>query len=320
MRGEVKCGGFQSRLLYFVPWSSFLRSPLAVAVLIRTRQQPASLKITPTVISLNRGDVFQATTAAFQSDGTTQVAGDFTFSSSNTNIASVSTAGLVCAGKWDAAFVVCTPATTTGSATITATLSKVPTATSTTTVFVHEKVDRVQLNPVGATCLSSGQTTVLTAVAQSTSASVCSSLGTTAPCNIPSATLGQFNFTAQDPDVVSIDNSTTPGTATAGNPGLTKVSATVNNSNTVNSAAQPMLVCPITQLAFKNGDTNDTAPFTLAKAATKSMTVTAIDSAGVTLTSPPITYVSGNVYAITATASTTASPQPLRPSIAAARR
>jgi trimeric autotransporter adhesin len=268
----------------------------------------ASLKITPTVISLNRGDVFAATTTAFQSDGTTQAPlAEFTFASSNTNLASVSTAGVVCAGKWDAAFVVCTPATTTGSATITATLSKLPTATSTTTVFVHEKVDRVQLNPVGVACLSSGQTKVLTAVAQSTSSAVCSSLGTTAPCDLPSSTLGQFNFAAQDPDVVTIDNATTPGTATAGNPGLTKVFATVNNANVVNSTAQPMLVCPITQLAFKNGDTNDTAPFTLAKAATKSMTVTAIDSAGVTLTNPPVTYVSGNVYAITASIATTAS-------------
>jgi hypothetical protein len=272
-----------------------------------TSTAAASVKITPTVISLNRGDVFQATTTAFQKDGQTQVAADFTFASSNTNLASISTAGQVCAGKWDAAFIVCTPATTTGSATITATLTKLPSATSTSTVFVHEKVDRVQLNNIGGACLSSGQTKVLTAVAQSTSASVCASLGTTAPCDLPSSTLGQFNFAAQDPDVVSIDNTTAPGTATAVDPGLTKVFATVNNANSVNSGAQPMLVCPVTQLTFKNGDTTDTAPFTLAKAATKTMIVTAIDSAGVTLTNPPITYISGNTYAITAAPSTTAS-------------
>lgn len=262
----------------------------------------ASLTISPTVISMNRGDVFQTTTRAFQKDGTTEVAADFTYASSNSNIASVSTAGNVCAGKWDANFVVCTPATTTGSATITATLTKLPSATSTTTVFVHEKVDRVTLNPVGGSCISSGQSQVLTAVAQSTNPAVCTSLGTTAPCTIPASTLGQFTFSASDSQVVTIDNST--GTVTAASPGLTNVFASVSN---VNSAAQPFLVCPITQLTYKNGDTNDTASFTFAKAATKNMTVTAIDSAGVTLTAPPVNYVSGNAYAITAASSTTAS-------------
>jgi trimeric autotransporter adhesin len=261
-----------------------------------------SLKITPTVISLNRGDVFQATTAAFQSDGTTQVAADFTFASSNSNIASVSTAGNICAGTWDANFVVCTPATATGSATITATLTKLTSATATTTVFVHEKVDRVQLNAVNGSCISSGQTQVLGAVAQSTNPTVCTSLGASAPCTIPVSTLGQFTFSAADADVLTIDNTT--GTATAANPGLTNVFASVSN---VNSAAQPLLVCPITQLTYKNGDTNDTAAFTLAKAATKNMVVTAIDSAGVTLTKPPINYVSSNNYAITAASSATAS-------------
>ena len=263
-----------------------------------------SLTITPSVISMNRGDVFQTTTQAFQSDGTTGVVADFTFASSNSNIASVSTAGNLCAGKWDANFVVCTPATTTGSATITATLTKLPSATSTTTVYVHEKVDRVTLNTVSGSCISSGQTQVLTAVAQSTNPTVCTSLGASAPCTIPPATLGQFTFSASDPEVVKIDNTTAPGTVTAASPGLTNVFASVSN---VNSSAQPFLVCPVTQLTYKNGDTNDTAAFTLAKAATKNMTVTAIDSAGVTLTAPPVNYVSGNTYAITAAASSTAS-------------
>jgi len=75
----------------------------------------------------------------------------------------------------------------------------------------------------------------------------------------------------------------------------------------VNSSAQPLTVCPITQLSYKNATTNDTAPFTIAKAATQTMNVVAIDSAGVTLTNPPVNYVSGNVYGMTAAPSTTAS-------------
>jgi hypothetical protein len=261
----------------------------------------ASVTLTPVLASMNRGDVLQLTATALEKDGTTATPADFTFTSSNSSLVSVSTAGNVCAGTWDATFVVCTPATTTGTATVTVTITKTPSITASSTVTVHEKVDRVQLNNVGSTCLSSTKTQQLSAVAQSTNPAVCSSLGTTAPCNLPNSSLGQFTFSASDPDVLTIDNVTTPGLATAANPGATSIIASISG---VNSSAQNFTVCPITSLTYKNTATSDQAPFTIAKAGTQSVTVTAIDSAGVTLATPPVTFVSGNIYALTAATAT----------------
>lgn len=264
---------------------------------------PASITFTPASISLNRGDVYQTSAIPYDKGGTTQIAADLTYTSSNSDLVSVSTAGNLCAGKWDATFVVCTPATTDGTATITVKATSYPSVTATSSVTVHQKVDRVQLNNLGSTCLSSTKTQQLSAIALSTNQAYCTSLGASAPCTIPSSTLGQFTFTTSDPGILSIDTVTTPGLATANAPGQTNVIASISG---VNSAAQPFQVCPIVQISYLNGDTKDTAPFTLAKAGTKSMLVTAVDSVGFTLTNPPVSYISHNSYALSIAASTTA--------------
>ncbi len=259
--------------------------------------------ISPTALSLNRGEVGSVSATSFNSSNA-QVSADVIYTSSNSSLASISPAGSVCAGKWDTNFVVCTPATATGTATVTVSVAKNTSVTATSTVYVHERVDRVELNATSSSCLSSGQTELLTATAFSLDPAVCSSLGSTVPCALSNASLGQFTFSTADPDVVSIDNVTVPGTASGKGTGLTTVVASVSG---VNSAAQPFLVCPITQLSFLNGDTQDTAPFTLAKAATKTMNVIAVDSNGTTLTNPPVSYFSGNSYGMTVSAGTSTS-------------
>src|SRR6266498_2574707 len=70
--------------------------------------------ISPANVSLNRGDVRAVTATATDKNDAT-VGGDVTWTSDNSNLLSVSTAGLLCAGKWDANFIVCTPATSDGT-------------------------------------------------------------------------------------------------------------------------------------------------------------------------------------------------------------
>jgi len=264
------------------------------------------LAVSPAVVSMNRGDVATINVQATDSKNAA-VSVDFTYSSNNPALVSVSNAGSLCAGKWDTNYVVCTPASTTGTATVTVTVKNNTTLSASLTVYVHAKVDRVVLNPLASGCLSSGKSQQLTATAYSTDPATCSILGAgSAPCVIPNSSLGQYTFLATDADVVSIDNGyTAPGTATGNAPGLTSVIASVSN---VNSSAAPFLVCPMVSLSFRNGDTHDTAPFTLAKAATKTMEVTAVDTAGVTLTAPPIAYFTDNPYGLTIAAGSIAAP------------
>jgi hypothetical protein len=152
----------------------------------------AAIVLTPTTLSLNEGAVGTLSAGAQNSTGNI-VAADITFTSSNGNIATVSSGGLVCAGVWDANIINCNPTLGqggVGQVTITATSGK---ATATATVYVHLKVDRVVTNPVTG-CISAGQAVTLTATVYSTSPPGCSQ---NAPCDITS-TVGPISSGSND--------------------------------------------------------------------------------------------------------------------------
>ena len=144
----------------------------------------ASITLAPTSLSLNEGQVGTLTATALDSTGAV-VAVDYTYSSSNPAQASVSSAGVVCGGQFDANSIVCSP-TADGQATITVTSG---TVSATAIVYVHKQVDRVVINPFGD-CQSSGTAVSPTAAAYNTSAPGCS---VTAPCDITSS-VGPFIY------------------------------------------------------------------------------------------------------------------------------
>ena len=152
----------------------------------------ATIVLSPTTLSLNEGAVGTLSACAQNSAGNI-VAADITFTSSNNNIATVSSGGLVCGGVWDANIINCNPTLGqggVGQVTITATSGK---ATATATVYVHLKVDRVVTNPVTG-CISAGQPVPVTASVYSTSPPGCSQ---NAPCDITS-TVGPISFGSND--------------------------------------------------------------------------------------------------------------------------
>lgn len=164
----------------------------------------ATITLTPTTISLNEGGVATLSAVALNSLGTI-VAADITFSSSNPNIATISSGGLICGGVWDANIVNCQATAGqggVGQATITATSG---TATATATVYVHLQVDRVVINPLSS-CVSMGQTIPATASAYSTSAPGCS---LSAPCDITS-TVGPIALNSNDPTIAAISSGINP--------------------------------------------------------------------------------------------------------------
>ncbi len=151
-----------------------------------------SISLTPTTLSLNEGGVGGLSAVALDSSGGS-VAADITFTSSNSAVATVSSAGLVCGGLWDANFINCNATigeAGVGQVTITATSGSI---TATSTVYVHLKVDRVVTNQLSG-CLSQGQMIPATASAYSTSAPGCSQ---SAPCDITS-TVGPIGFGSND--------------------------------------------------------------------------------------------------------------------------
>ena len=153
----------------------------------------ASIILSPSTLSINEGQVVTVTATALNFNGQ-QITVDFTYSSSNPALASISSAGLVCGGQFDANSIVCSP-NGDGQATITVTSGTVH---ATAPVYVHKQVDRVEITPF-SDCESSGTLLSPTAVVYNTTASGCSP---TAPCDITS-TVGPINYGSGNLDVVA---------------------------------------------------------------------------------------------------------------------
>jgi hypothetical protein len=159
-----------------------------------------SILLTPASISLNEGGVAQLSAIAQNSAGVA-VPADITFSSSNGNIATISTGGLICGGIWDANIINCNATqgqAGVGQITITATANANTSVTATATVYVHEKVDQVAA-VVGSGCTSMGKPITISGLAFSTSAPGCSP---SAPCDITS-TVGPFTFGSNDSTIAA---------------------------------------------------------------------------------------------------------------------
>ncbi|HWR36029.1 MAG TPA: hypothetical protein VN622_09195 [Clostridia bacterium] len=261
----------------------------------------AKVTVAPATLSMNKGDVVQLTPVAVDASDA-QVLAQFSYTSNNPEVLSVSTAGNVCAGKWDANFIVCTPAATVGSAEVTITSQSVSTKVP---GVVHEHVDIVSVIPPPAGCISAKETQQLTAKAFSKDAAACARLNATVPCELPAATLGQFTWTSTDLDVVTIDNTVEKsGLATAGIPGRTTVYAALSSNH---SPSVNFTTCPVASLAITVKDST-AAPFTVEKATTKVIEATAIDSKNKTLDNVPISWSSSQPFAMSITSSS-ATPQ-----------
>ncbi len=248
--------------------------------------------LSPTSISMNEGDVVTLSATTEDVNGNA-VAADISFTSSNANIATVSTGGLICGGAWDANIIVCNAHNGTsgvGQVTITATSGSV---TATATVYVHEHLDRMQVNvPTG--CVSDGKTVTLTAKGYSTSAPGCSQ---SAPCDITS-TIGPISYGSNDTTIVGPNSD---GDMIAGTPGETTVYAT---ASLVNSPSADYVTCRVDSIRLHGSGTGDTS-FTMAALGTQLLQADVYDTSG-TYINPPLTW-SSSLPAVVSIPGTTTS-------------
>jgi len=253
------------------------------------------ITVTPSTLSLNAGDVAQPLFLTENSAGT-PVAANTTFTSSNTNVATVSTAGAVCGGQWDSTFVVCNGVIAgvpvQGTATITATAAGVNSPGI--TVTVHPRVSSLVITPPLAGCTSSLQTKQLDA----TTIHVCSNQGTpdsSGPCSPSgrdiSSVAGSPAFFSTDASVVSID---TANLATAHNPGTAGIFASLSG---VSSATTGFRTCMpvqiILHLASDPAGTNTTSA-TMTAAQTLAVRADMRDENGTGIGPAPVNIISNN--------------------------
>jgi hypothetical protein len=242
-----------------------------------------SISLNPsTSISLEQGNTQAFSASAKNSIGQTLLVG-ISFVSDNNAVLTISTGGLACAGSWDSLSfpVVCTPGQP-GTANVTAVSNGVSSAP--VTVYVHPRIEGITISRIGTPqpdhgCFSQGeswnyQATVLgpNGTDITTLAGPVAWAGTNSNVLVANTTItGLLNNQVQ---------------ITARTPGITPLFASVSGFT---SPPVTYTTCLVQSVKVQiQGETGNSLQ--LNNGASKSMVATAIDTAGTTLTSPPLTW------------------------------
>jgi hypothetical protein len=247
------------------------------AVHTATYAVPASLTLAPNpYLSLEIG-TYQAVTATALSDTRTTITEPISFQSSNTAVVNVANNGLVCAGSWDSLSnpQICTPGGV-GVAQVTASAQGV--SSPTTTVFVHQHVDKVVVNsftlpnqpPTTNPCFSVGQAAYYQATAFNNGIDITS-------------TVGVFAWQTLVANVATLNTSDSVLAVgqlqvTAKTPGLTPLFATIGN---VNSVPTYFTTCPVQSI---------TLAVTTSSSTSRTIVPTIFDTLGLQITGIPLTW------------------------------
>jgi hypothetical protein len=279
--------------------------------------QVFTLDVTPTQLTLNSGDWSTITAVVDLSvnNGTPKPVTPqptFKFFSSDPRV-TVSPAGEVCAGQWDARFLVCSPSSTLPSGFVTVSAYNAShNISGSVLVSVHPRAARIALSadpispnpawaassqpwPTGALCIS--QTNQVKFVAQPVDAN-----GN--PINSCTANPGTAGCVNDNDYVWTTDNSSVAAISSFGfvraqTPGVANVFATLNGT-----VSQPLafVTCPPTSIVLSTSDftgTNPAPPFTttdvtLNAGGQKYVTATLKDINGNPLITSPLTYVTSD--------------------------
>jgi hypothetical protein len=256
----------------------------------------AAVNISPATLSMVAGQVVGVNVSAVNSAGA-NVSTTFTFNSSNTQIATVSPAGNVCAGVWDSAFVVCNGSDASGNpisgtAIITATAAGV--TSGPVTVAVHPSITRVTIDPVTEPCFSIAQTHQFVAHAFHNTTEITNQIG-------------NFSWSASAPSVASVDAN---GLATARTPGITGVVASVGS--TTSPAVFFKSCMPVQIVLHINGDPAGvpTEAVVMNVGDTKTVQADMFDELGAVTPNAPVTILSNNSTVATVSGTTLTAQSP----------
>jgi hypothetical protein len=284
---------------------------------------PAKITLNPAVsLSLQLGGTM-AFTASAQNGTNGNISPTFTFISSNPGILDISSAGLACAGTWNAPyFNVCTPAAE-GVAMVTATA--LGQTSPPTLVFVHPPIDNIQISvvpPVNSPppacpaqvalplacklefngnaanyCLSQNQSQTLQATAFSRGVDI-------------TAAVGPFTWSQANSSVVTITPIVTSSTNVVTNQ-ATVVSNTPGQTQVIASAAgvssQPYSAetCPVQCITLEVASNIGQTGFIANKGTSETINATAVDVQGCIVPKPSLTWTSSEPAALTAGSGTT---------------
>ncbi len=279
-----------------------------------------TVTVTPSPMSMNLAQVQQLTAVVTDANNNTVGTETIAYTSSDTTIASVSPAGLLCAGTWDSTFVHCNPGKV-GTATVTAKASPSGITSNGVPVYVHFRADSIVVGesfpvavplscgvPVAVApgCISSGATVPnnterFTALACSNDPAVCAP--NAAPCPLDTNTLGPFTFGGTNSSVASVaadvTNPNFVAVVTAVGPGQTQITASLSSST---SLPAPFVSCSPASIQIHVPNQPTTTTVSVAAAGTAALAADVLDTNGVPLPNVALTWSSSLPAAVTVNA------------------
>ena len=256
-----------------------------------------AIHIAPAIISLEQGKF--SGLSVTDSGGRGIAAGRITWQASDSSAISVAVLGgipAVCAGSWNSltAPTICTPGPA-GAVQLTATADGA--TSSPITVFVHQHIERLVASAVNGKVFC-GTTGVegLSATSQFAAAGFADyQVVATNNGNDITSTIGPISWSSQNSTIVTL---LTSGTgllfnqvrATAKTPGQTSFFASAGSAT---SAPVSFTTCPVKTITLATAVGGNSLSFPKGSAS-QTITATVVDSAGLTLTNPPLTWSSSN--------------------------
>ncbi|HET9365594.1 MAG TPA: hypothetical protein VFP71_11360, partial [Candidatus Angelobacter sp.] len=240
----------------------------------------AQVLVTPTTASLVAGQVLGLTPSAVNSSNA-PVTTTFTFNSSNTAIATISPAGLVCGGVWDSTFVVCNGNNASGnpiSGTATITVTAQGITSGPVSIAVHPSVTSVSVDPAPSSCFSNGETHQFVAHVFHNATDITNQVG-------------DLTWSTSAATAASID---TNGLATARLGGIAQIVATVGSTT---SPAVPFKSCmPVDIILHVAGDPAGAFTFSANMNATdtRALQIDTIDEKGEVTIAAPLAITNNN--------------------------
>jgi len=202
---------------------------------------------------------------------------------------SVASNGSACAGTWDPTATMCSPGTP-GIAIVTAVIEGV--SSPPTTVYVHQHIDSIQITqaetqPPPNDCFSQGQTWLFQGIAYSSNVDITNTVG---PMNWSSSNGGVVTpIPFVPPNQPNVLNQVK---TTAKSPGITNLFASVSGTT---SSPFPYTTCLIQAIHLQIGGQSQAGnSITINNGGSVSITATAIDTLGVVVPSPPLTWSTTN--------------------------
>jgi hypothetical protein len=202
---------------------------------------------------------------------------------------SITSGGNACAGTWDQTGSMCSPGTS-GVAQVQAVTNGV--YSTPTLVYVHQHIDSIQIvhaetQPPQFDCFSQGQTWQFQGIAYSNHVDITN-------------TVGDMSWSSSNASVVTTTPFVPPNQpnvlnqvqTTAKSPGITQLFATVSGTS---SSPYPFTTCLVSYVRLQIGGQSQAGnSVTVNNGGSVPVTATAVDTLGVTLATPPLTWSTTN--------------------------